>query len=103
MHAAATVAPSAALLWGTTSCSRSRRTPTGGAPSRDTALSAIPTVAIPSATVNVTAEPGKLQLYELDPASGREIEAIDDVAVLPGLQITLDVAEARVFLLGKAL
>lgn len=44
-----------------------------------------------------------MQLYELDPASGREIEAIDDVAVLPGLQITLDVAEARVFLLGKAL
>ena len=64
-------------------------------------LSAVPTVIIPSATVNATAEPGKMQLYEVDPASGLEIEAIDDVAVLPGLQIALDVAEARVFLLGK--
>ena len=49
-----------------------------------------------------TAEPGKQQLYEVDPITGQEIEAIDDIPTLPGLQISLDVADARVFLLGKS-
>ena len=49
----------------------------------------------------VTAEPGKHQLMEVDALTGQEVEAIDDVPSLPGLQISLDVAEARVFLLGK--
>lgn len=38
---------------------------------------------------------------EVDALTGQEVEAIDDVPSLPGLQISLDVAEARVFLLGK--
>jgi hypothetical protein len=51
--------------------------------------------------VQVTAEPSKHQLMEIDATSGREVDAIDDVPNLPGLQISLDVAEARVFVLGK--
>lgn len=38
---------------------------------------------------------------EIDATSGQEVYAIDDVPTLPGLQISLDVAEARVFVLGK--
>ena len=67
----------------------------------DTTISAVPTVVVPGATTNATAEPGKRQLMEVDPATGREIVAIDDVPLLPGLQISLDVAEARVFLVGR--
>jgi hypothetical protein len=68
----------------------------------DTTITASPTVVIPSATTNLTQEPNKLQLVEIDPISGREIAAVDDIPALPGLQISLDVAEARVFLIGNA-
>jgi hypothetical protein len=68
----------------------------------DTTISAVPTVNVSGATTNITAEPGKQQLMEVDPVTGQEIAAIDDVPLLPGLQISLDVAEARVFLVGRA-
>lgn len=68
----------------------------------DTSIAAAPTVVLPGATTYTTAEPGKLQLFEVDPVSGEEIAAVDDVPTLPGLQISLDVAEARLFLIGAA-
>lgn len=67
----------------------------------DTTISAVPTVVVSGATTNTTADPGKRQLMEVDPVTGREIVAIDDVPLIPGMQISLDVAEARVFLIGR--
>jgi hypothetical protein len=42
----------------------------------------------------------QLRLYEIDPDTGLEFPAVDDIPSIPGLQISLDVAEARVFLVG---
>jgi hypothetical protein len=39
---------------------------------------------------------------EIDPSSGEEVAAVGDIPALPGLQVSLDVAEARVFLLGSS-
>jgi len=61
----------------------------------DTELTAAPTLVIPTVT------DGSQQLLEVDPHSGREVPAVDDLPTLPGLQISLDVAEARVFLIGS--
>eukprot|EP00038_Savillea_parva_P014223 m.214821 g.214821 ORF g.214821 m.214821 type:complete len:438 (-) comp27386_c0_seq1:116-1429(-) len=66
----------------------------------DPYLSATPTVSLVGATVNTTAEPSKLPLYEVDPQTGREVRAVDDVPALPGLQLALDVAQVRLFLIG---
>ena len=68
----------------------------------DSELTAAPTLVFLSATTNRTREPTKLQLFEVDPHSGLEVLAVDDIPDLPGLQISLDVAEARVFLIGPA-
>lgn len=68
----------------------------------DTAFTASPTLVFPGATVNQTAEPTKLQLFEVDPYSGQEMAAVDGMPALPGFQVLLDVADARVFLLGAA-
>ena len=44
----------------------------------------------------MTAEPSKHQL-KIYATSGEEVGAIEDVPTLPGLQLSLVVAEARVF------
>ena len=63
-------------------------------------LSALPTLTVPTATVNASAEPEKLVLHEVSQSSGEEVEVRDELPTVRGLQISLDVAEARLFLLG---
>ena len=55
---------------------------------------------IPTATVNASAEPQKLVLHEVSQSSGEEVEVRDELPTVAGLQISLDAAEARLFLLG---
>ena len=68
----------------------------------DMVFTASPTLVFAGATVNTTTEPTKLQLFEVDPYTGREMPAVDGMPALPGFQVLLDVAEARVFLVGPA-
>ena len=68
-------------------------------------LSAMPTMLFPNATVNSTAEPGKAVLYEVvqrGTVDGQEVPVEDELPTVPGLQISLDASEARLFLLGPA-
>ena len=55
---------------------------------------------IPTATVNATGAPQKLVLHEVSQSSGEEVEVRDELPTVLGLQISLDAAEARLFLLG---
>eukprot|EP00037_Helgoeca_nana_P024501 m.260878 g.260878 ORF g.260878 m.260878 type:complete len:576 (+) comp26653_c0_seq2:155-1882(+) len=66
----------------------------------DGVFTAAPTIVIPSATVNTTASPTKLPLIEIDPITGHEVLAVDDIPELPGLQLVLEAGEARLFLIG---
>lgn len=71
----------------------------------DHTLSAMPTLFFPNATANSTAEPGKAVLYEVvqrRTTDGREVPVTDELPTVPGLQISLDASEARLFLLGPA-
>lgn len=68
-----------------------------------------PTLSFANATVNTTAEPHKPQLYEVMQSGsssaevyGREVAVVDELPTVPGLQISLDAAEARLFLIGSA-
>ena len=73
----------------------------------DHTLSAMPTLVIPTATTDPSAEPSKVQLYEVSqwaPEGGKpaglEVAVEDELPTVPGLQISLDAAEARLFIVG---
>lgn len=59
---------------------------------------------IPTATIDATSEPSKAVLYEAVAwgRPGLEVEVEDELPTVPGLQISLDAAEARLFLVGVA-
>ncbi len=57
------------------------------------AYSAWPTVAFDAAPANVV---------EVDPSTGQEAPVVDDSPAMPGLQISLDAGEGRLFLLPAA-
>ena len=62
-----------------------------------------PTLVFANATVNTTAEPHKAPLREvLQRGShvGEEVMVVDELPTVEGLQISLDAAEARLFLVG---
>eukprot|EP01052_Picozoa_sp_SAG31_P040706 SAG31_NODE_5963_length_2236_cov_1.144127_1_plen_360_part_00 len=68
----------------------------------DHTLSAMPTLVFPDATVNATADPTKPVLHEVvqrNSVEGEEVAVEDELLTVPGLQISLDASEARLFLL----
>ena len=67
-----------------------------------TDLSAMATIGFAHATVNAS-DPATLGwplLYEVDQVSGNEVSVADDEPAVPGLQLSLDAAELRLFLIG---
>lgn len=71
----------------------------------DHTLSAMPTLTIPTATASTSSKKAQV-LYEVVQQHGQqagvEMPVEDELPTVPGLQISLDAAEARLFVLGAA-